>query len=225
MSGGRGKGGRKAGRGGGGRRGRGSGGRGRGPSKGRGGSGASHLPRRYNPKHNFRNLILSCENGNANDVRTLLHDHECSPNWFGSKKPTRVSPGDPLGYYVFRHHRKVKKGRCPRIIVSTDRTPLHICIRKGYVVCARMLVDAGACLDEPGKEDLSATRLMRSMRPAWKSWWPDTQNHRASVEQREASDFQIEMEAEDDASSDSKESNADDESGIVDTPSLTSPST
>ncbi|CAB9504798.1 expressed unknown protein [Seminavis robusta] len=156
------------------------------------------LPRRYSPRHNRRNFILSCENGNANDLRTLINQHGCSPNLFGSKEATRVSPGDPLGYYVFKHHRKVKKGRCPRIIVSTDRTPLHICIRKGRAGCARLLVEAGASLDEPGKNGHSATHLMGSMRPTWSKWWPQTQTRLSRAEQMDVTDFQMDAEADDD---------------------------
>ena len=55
-------------------------GRGReGGRRGRGNGGRiqqSHLPKRYDPKHNLRNLIMSCENGNINDLRELLNVHK-----------------------------------------------------------------------------------------------------------------------------------------------------
>lgn len=103
---------------------------------------------------------------------------------FGSKKPMRVSPDDKLGFFVFKHHKKMKKGKCPRIIVSTDRTPLHICIQKGYASCAQLLVNAGADLDEPGKNGQSATRHMLSKRHTWVSWWPETHVREAKEEDR-----------------------------------------
>ena len=35
----------------------------------------SHLPKRYGPKHNRRNLILSYENGHVTDLKKILHTH------------------------------------------------------------------------------------------------------------------------------------------------------
>jgi ankyrin repeat protein len=67
----------------------------------------------------------------------------------------------------------MKKGASPRITISTDRTPLHICIRHGFEKCARILVQYGANMNVIGKNNISATDLVKSMRPSWLSWWND----------------------------------------------------